>query len=63
METVNDDVVAEMGRRGTAWTPTLCALLSVGGSVDPMDAFRAVVGRDADPTPLLRRRGLSQPGE
>jgi peptidyl-dipeptidase Dcp len=33
-------------------------LLSVGGSVDPLDAFRAVRGRDADPTPLLRRRGL-----
>jgi peptidyl-dipeptidase Dcp len=35
-------------------------LLSVGGSVDPMDAFRAVRGRDADPGPLLRRRGLSR---
>jgi len=33
-------------------------LLSVGGSVDPLDAFRAVRGRDADPTPLLKRRGL-----
>jgi peptidyl-dipeptidase Dcp len=33
-------------------------LLAVGGSVDPLDAFRAVRGRDADPTPLLRRRGL-----
>jgi peptidyl-dipeptidase Dcp len=33
-------------------------LLSVGGSVDPLEAFRAVRGRDADPTPLLRRRGL-----
>jgi peptidyl-dipeptidase Dcp len=33
-------------------------LLAVGGSVDPLEAFRAVVGRDADPTPLLRRRGL-----
>jgi peptidyl-dipeptidase Dcp len=33
-------------------------LLSVGGSVDPMEAFRAVRGRDADPGPLLRRRGL-----
>ncbi|MFW3170503.1 M3 family metallopeptidase [Geodermatophilus sp. CPCC 206100] len=33
-------------------------LLSVGGSVDPLAAFRAVRGRDADPTPLLRRRGL-----
>jgi peptidyl-dipeptidase Dcp len=33
-------------------------LLSVGGSVDPMAAFRAVRGRDADPGPLLRRRGL-----
>jgi peptidyl-dipeptidase Dcp len=33
-------------------------LLSVGGSVDPLAAFRAVRGRDADPQPLLRRRGL-----
>ena len=33
-------------------------LLSVGGSVDPLEAFRAVRGRDADPIPLLRRRGL-----
>ncbi|TFV67985.1 M3 family peptidase [Blastococcus sp. CT_GayMR20] len=34
-------------------------LLSVGGSVDPLAAFRAVRGRDADPAPLLRRRGLA----
>jgi peptidyl-dipeptidase Dcp len=34
-------------------------LLSVGGSIDPMAAFRAVRGRDADPGPLLRRRGLT----
>jgi peptidyl-dipeptidase Dcp len=34
-------------------------LLSVGGSVDPLAAFRAVRGRDADPGPLLRRRGLT----
>jgi peptidyl-dipeptidase Dcp len=33
-------------------------LLAVGGSVDPLAAFRAVRGRDADPGPLLRRRGL-----
>jgi peptidyl-dipeptidase Dcp len=33
-------------------------LLAVGGSVDPLAAFRAVRGRDADPIPLLRRRGL-----
>lgn len=33
-------------------------LLSVGGAVDAMDAFRAVRGRDADIGPLLRRRGL-----
>ncbi|SFE19474.1 M3 family metallopeptidase [Blastococcus tunisiensis] len=38
-------------------------LLAVGGSVDPLDAFRAVRGRDADPEPLLRRRGLHRPGE
>jgi peptidyl-dipeptidase Dcp len=35
-------------------------LLSVGGSVDPLEAFRAVRGRDADPAPLLRRRGLAR---
>jgi peptidyl-dipeptidase Dcp len=34
-------------------------LLAVGGSVDPLGAFRAVRGRDADPAPLLRRRGLA----
>jgi peptidyl-dipeptidase Dcp len=39
-------------------------LLSVGGSVDPLDAFRAVRGRDADAGPLMRRRGLltAEPG-
>jgi peptidyl-dipeptidase Dcp len=35
--------------------------LSVGGSVDAMDAFRAVRGRDAQIGPLLRRRGLDRP--
>jgi len=35
-------------------------LLAVGGSVDPLAAFRAVRGRDADPRPLLRRRGLAK---
>ena len=34
-------------------------LLSRGGSVDPLAAFRAVRGRNADPAPLLRRRGLA----
>jgi peptidyl-dipeptidase Dcp len=34
-------------------------LLSVGGSIDPLAAFRAVRGRDADPGPLLKRRGLT----
>ncbi len=33
-------------------------LLSVGGSVDSMAAFRSVRGRDARIEPLLRRRGL-----
>ncbi|WP_395726090.1 M3 family metallopeptidase [Nakamurella sp.] len=33
-------------------------LLSVGGSVDALDAFRNLRGRDADIEPLLRRRGL-----
>jgi peptidyl-dipeptidase Dcp len=37
-------------------------LLAVGGSVDPLEAFRAVRGRDADPGPLLRRRGLTKTG-
>jgi peptidyl-dipeptidase Dcp len=32
--------------------------LSVGGSIDAMDAFRSVRGRDPDIEPLLRRRGL-----
>jgi peptidyl-dipeptidase Dcp len=36
-------------------------LLSVGGSVDAMDAFRSVRGRDAQIGPLLRRRGLDRP--
>jgi peptidyl-dipeptidase Dcp len=35
-------------------------LLAVGGSVDPLAAFRALRGRDADPGPLLRRRGLAK---
>jgi peptidyl-dipeptidase Dcp len=35
-------------------------LLSVGGSVDAMAAFRDVRGRDADLAPLLRRRGLDR---
>ena len=34
-------------------------LLSRGGAVDARGAFRAVRGRDADTTPLLRRRGLA----
>ena len=33
-------------------------LLSVGGSRDVMDSVRAVLGRDPDVGPLLRRRGL-----
>ncbi len=33
-------------------------LLSKGGSVDPLGAFRAVVGRDAQIEPLLARHGL-----
>ena len=35
------------------------ALLSRGGSVDPMDAYRAFRGRDPELTPLLTRRGLT----
>ncbi len=34
-------------------------LLSVGGSVDAMAAFRSVRGREASIEPLLRRRGLA----
>ncbi|MGW7575875.1 M3 family metallopeptidase [Streptomyces sp. NPDC054765] len=33
-------------------------LLSKGGSVDPLGAFRAVVGRDPELAPLLARHGL-----
>ncbi|PWB96919.1 M3 family metallopeptidase [Salinibacterium hongtaonis] len=33
-------------------------LLGVGGSKDPMEAFRKFRGRDAEIQPLLRRRGL-----
>jgi peptidyl-dipeptidase Dcp len=35
-------------------------LLSVGGSVAAMDAFRSIRGRDADIGPLLKRRGLDR---
>ncbi|MDH6113213.1 peptidyl-dipeptidase Dcp [Kitasatospora sp. MAP12-15] len=34
-------------------------LLARGGSVDALDAFRAVVGRDPEAAPLLARRGLA----
>jgi peptidyl-dipeptidase Dcp len=34
-------------------------LLSRGGSVDPMDAYRAFRGRDPELAPLLARRGLA----
>ncbi|MFF1528902.1 M3 family metallopeptidase [Cellulomonas sp. NPDC058312] len=34
-------------------------LLSRGGSVDPMDAFRDLRGRDPEIAPLLARRGLT----
>ncbi|WP_197085060.1 M3 family metallopeptidase [Saccharothrix sp. ST-888] len=34
-------------------------LLSRGGSVDALDCFRAVVGRDPEIAPLLARRGLT----
>ena len=37
-------------------------LLSKGGSVDSLGAFRAVRGRDAELQPLLRRRGLMPVG-
>ena len=30
-----------------------------GGSIDPMDAFRAFRGRDPEIEPLLARRGLT----
>jgi peptidyl-dipeptidase Dcp len=33
-------------------------LLGVGGSKDPLEAYRDFRGRDAEITPLLRRRGL-----
>ena len=47
-----------VGCAGRTATRSAAELLSVGGSIDPMAAFRAVRGRDADPAPLLRRRGL-----
>jgi peptidyl-dipeptidase Dcp len=34
-------------------------LLSRGGSVDPMEAYRAFRGRDPEIAPLLARRGLT----
>jgi peptidyl-dipeptidase Dcp len=34
-------------------------LLGVGGSKDPLEAFRDFRGRDADIQPLLDRRGLN----
>jgi peptidyl-dipeptidase Dcp len=34
-------------------------LLSRGGSVDPMEAYRAFRGRDPEIGPLLVRRGLA----
>ncbi|WP_322408933.1 M3 family metallopeptidase [Microbacterium invictum] len=34
-------------------------LLGVGGSKDPLEAYRDFRGRDADIAPLLRRRGLT----
>lgn len=34
-------------------------LLGRGGSIDPMDAFRAFRGRDPEIDPLLARRGLN----
>jgi peptidyl-dipeptidase Dcp len=33
-------------------------LLGVGGSKDPLEAYRDFRGRDADIAPLLKRRGL-----
>ena len=35
------------------------ALLSHGGAVDPMEAYRAFRGRDPEIAPLLTRRGLA----
>jgi peptidyl-dipeptidase Dcp len=36
-------------------------LLSRGGAVDPMEAYRAFRGRDPETAPLLARRGLTAP--
>ena len=53
------DMVTERGGLTRANGDHLRAtLLSVGGSVDALDAFRNLRGRDADIEPLLRRRGL-----
>ena len=35
------------------------ALLSRGGAVDPMEAYRAFRGRDPEIAPLVARRGLA----
>lgn len=53
------DMVTENGGLTRANGDHLRArLLSVGGSVDALEAFRNLRGRDADIEPLLRRRGL-----
>jgi len=38
-------------------------LLGVGGSKDPLEAFREFRGRDAELAPLLKRRGLDAPAD
>lgn len=49
----NGGLTRENGRRFAQ------GILSVGGSVDAIEAFRAFRGRDADPQALLERRGLA----
>ena len=39
--------------------PVGARLLGVGGSKDPLEAYRDFRGRDKDVAPLLKRRGLS----
>ncbi len=56
-----DMIIEDGGLRRETGDRLRSLLLSVGGSVDSLAAFRALRGRDADIGPLLRRRGLAAP--
>ncbi len=57
-----DMIIEDGGLRRENGDRLRSLLLSVGGSVDSLAAFRALRGRDADIGPLLRRRGLATHG-